>query len=50
MNMDTLVKQSFEASAKIMGISYEEALDNQEARNIAFKLSCVAMSEESITH
>lgn len=50
MNMDMLAKQSIEAAAKLMGISVEAALNNKEAHNIAFKLSCAAMAEQKAAH
>ena len=40
--MNTLVKQSLEAAAKITG----KGADDKETQEIAFKLSCAAMAEE----
>lgn len=50
MNMDILAKQSIEEAAKLMGISVEDALENKEAQDIAFKLSCAAMAEQHAAH
>ena len=43
MNMDTLVKQTLEAAAKITGKGFED----EETQSIAFKLACAAMAEEA---
>lgn len=47
MNMNELVKQSLEAAAEIVGISFEQAIASPEAQEIAFKLSCAAMAQEA---